>query len=277
MRLPLPKRIKDVLYTEAEVSEPTVNAAIETQKMAKSGSFFQSLRAFCNSCVDEFKTSDGQSITDPISIKSIIPKLPFKTVEYLALQAVLKHNDGDDGIEGMYPCPRCGHDVIAEYSDRDGVIIDTRDHISKLTVKYSDDEQGPITVDLATPVLIQDKVTNEVIEEVKSLTIEAPTLEKCIAAEGKTSSDRIRLQLAIYVECLIAVNGQPIDSRYRDAYGMYIFGNIRSIKKDLKVLSDSINQFGLDTSVEKECPKCGKVWRAQVNTSNFFASAPLSF
>lgn len=280
MRLPVPVRIKDVMYTDCEITAPTVNVIAETRRIVDNGNFFASMRPFCAGVIKEFKTSDGTAITDPIAIKSIIPRMPYRSVEFVSLQAILKHYSDDDGIEGVYYCPRCNAEVIAEIIESDGTSIDTRDHIGELAINYfeGDAEGLTIHVQLTEPVLIIDKKDNETLIEVNNLAVGVPTLEQCITAEGKVGNrDSVKLQLAIYVEALEKVNGEAVDNKYRTSFGMYIFGNIRAVKKDLGYLADQINQYGLDRTVQKECRKCGKIWKAFVNTSNFFVSAPLSF
>lgn len=279
MKLPIPGKIGDGLYTDCEIVKPSVNSIAATHKMAEDGNLFSAMRPFCSDCITSFTTADGKIIEDIVAIKSIIPKLPYKTIEYIAVQAVLKHYGEDDGVEGVYPCPRCDTKFISEYREDDGIVIDTQDHISQLQVHYFDpgNDSFIIHVDLTEPIQIKDR-EGDVLEEITSLDVSIPTLENCIIAESKVGfTDKPRLQIAIYVESLKKVNDKEIDNKFRNSFGMLVFGKIREIRKDLGGLSRGINRFGLDTAVEKTCRNCGKVWKAHINTSNFFVGTPLSF
>src|SRR5271157_4760882 len=229
MRLPYPARIKDVLYTDFEIDAPTVDTIAKTRNLTEQGKFFPAMRPFVEGSVTEFRTSTGEIINDPISMKGIVPKIPYKSIEFISLQAMLAHFGDDDGVEGIYPCPRCGKEVLAEYSESDGMIVDTRDKLSDLTVNYYEDENSIIHLQLTTPVEIMDKKEKEIIMTVKDMDFEFPTLEHCINAEAKVGmKDAIRLQIAMYVECMVKVNGEDVDHKFKNQFGSHILGNIRS-------------------------------------------------
>lgn len=281
MKLPIPARVAGTVYTEAEIQAPTVDNVTETRAIADKGKMFAAMRPFMVGCILSFRKEDGQEIDDPISIKSIVPKLPYKSVEYLTTNALLLANN-EDGIEGIYPCPRCGTEVIAEYRDEDGVIIDTRDFIKNFPVRYFDANKNSyeITIELTNPVIIGGKKNSgeDPVLDVRSIGVEIPTLENFIVAESKVQgNDPVKIQLAAYVEAMKTVNGEVVDNAFKNQFGMAIFGNIRSIKQDLGRLAEEINKFGIMRQVQKTCPRCKKVWNVQPNTSNFFEYAPLSY
>lgn len=279
MKLPIPVNVSGTIYTDVEVQAPTVEVAIETRKIADSGKIFMAMRPFCVGCIQSLTTQEGQIVDDPISIKSLVPKLKYKNVEYITIQSLLVHNE-DDGIEGIYSCPRCGTEILAEYKDEDGIITDTRDHILSMPVNYFDidKDSNEIFIELTDPVVIKDRKSSDIFLDVKSFSIDHPSLENYITAESKVgTSDPIKLQLAVYVESLKTVNGEIIDGKFRNEFGMLILGGIRSIKKDLGKLADEINKFGISKSVKKTCRRCGKEWEISPNTSNFFVTTPLSF
>jgi hypothetical protein len=232
-----------------------------------------------NGCITKFITQDGKEIEDLVSIKSIIPKMPYKTVEQLAVASMLINNE-DDTIEGLYTCPLCGRQFKAERREEDGIVIDTSDKMSKLEINYFDTEKDSfeIHVDLTEPVTCKNKEDkDELILEVNSFDISIPTLEDCIIAENNTGlNSNIKLQIAIYVQALKKINTESIDNKFKNMWGLYVFGHIRNIKKDLGQVSDYINRFGLDKRAKEKHCACGKVWRPTVNTSNFFVGAPLT-
>jgi hypothetical protein len=279
MNLPVPKTIANSLYVGCEVQAPSLDCIAKARSSADS-TYFPALRILCAECVKDFITEDGKIISDPVSIKSIIPKLPFKSAEFIVMQSLLLQNEDDDSIEGYYPCPRCGQENISEYRNDDGIEIDTRDHISEFKIGYFDpyNDNEEIHVELTDPVVISDKGDDgDVLLEVNDFDVVIPTLENCIIAEAKVGiKDPLILQLAIYVEAMTKVNGQKVDAKFKKQWGMFFLGKIRTAKKDIGALSDEINKYGIIRKVKKTCKKCGKVWEPTPNTSNFFASAPLS-
>jgi exosome complex RNA-binding protein Csl4 len=276
MILPVPVEIEKVLYVNVDIQSPSVDCLAQSRSIADEGKYFPALRAFVAGCVRSFTTEDGRIVDDSVSIRSILPKLPFRSVDYIAIQALLLDND-DDGIEGFYPCPRCGTESIAEYREDDGIVLDTRDRISSLKVGVFDPyvDKHEIRVDLSEPVVISDR-GGDVMLQIENFEVAIPTLENCIVAESKVGAkDPVKLQIAIYVEAMTKVNGEKIDNKFRNEYGNLFMGKIRTASKDLRILSDTINRYGIDRRVDKECKKCGKKWRPVVNTSNFFDSTPL--
>jgi hypothetical protein len=50
---------------------------------------------------------------------------------------------------------------------------------------------------------------------------------------------------------------------------------MKRVQKNLGKIYSEIDKYGISRKVEKHCPECGKVWQADLNTSNFFVSALL--
>jgi len=276
IRLAIPIFHSDAVYTTAEIRKPTGKALADTRKASDSGDFFSALRVFLGGCIESFTTKEGQTVVDKVALKSLIPKLPYKSAEQLAISIVSLHNsDDDDGIEGVYYCPRCQHKVISQYLMSDGIEIDTRDFISQLTTGYYDGDTGMFTVDLSENVVIKNATNGEVLEEIESFEMRFPTLEHGISAYQRYGgNDDIRLQFAMFAQSLVSVNGVEIDSRWRNNFGMILFEGIKDTKVDLgKKIIQNINTFGVISTVRKNCPNCGKEWLAHISTSNFFVSA----
>lgn len=274
MKLVIPFAVNDKVYTDCEIEKPKASVIADTKKnIDETGDSFSSMRIMLNGCVASFSSLDGNVISDKTSIKSLVPKMPLKVAEHLTLNMVMLHYADDDGIEGVYDCPRCGTQHISEIIEKDGMIIDTRDRISQLPVVYCDIPNMEITQDFVSPVLIENKANGNILYDIQSVTVGMPTLENAITAYAKVGSrDVVRLQFAIYVEALRKINGEQIDSKFKNSYGMFVFENIRDAKKDLGGLADQINKYGVDKKITKTCKKCGKVWKAVINTSNFFVS-----
>lgn len=268
MKLPIPIFYNDKIYREVEIVTPKGSVLADTKKIADKGNLFSAMRSFVIGCTESI-----DEVTDRVGIKSLVSKMPLKSLEAVAIAVILLYYPDDDGIEGVYTCPRCGEPKIAELLETDGITIDTRDYISNLVTNYYDEDITTFKVELASPVIIKNKVTEDIIFEIKEFELMFPTIENSINAYNKYGrSDEVRLQYQMFVEALVSVNDDIIDSKWKNAYGMFMFENIKNVKLDIGTITDKINSYGIDPTVEKICTSCGKVWRPQVNTSNFFVS-----
>jgi ribosomal protein S27AE len=273
--LAIPIFYKNSVYPEIEIEKPRPGVIADTQKMAESGNHFAAILTFISGCVSAIYKDDGSIIQDAPGIKSLVGQMAYKSAEVVTIQIMLLHNGPDDAVEGFYTCPRCGGQVLAEYVEEDGETkIDTTDHIRDLKITYMTDYEESIYYKLNNPVEIINAKTKEPIEVITDFEIYYPTLNNCIAAYRKNPNiDSMRLQFAIYVEALRRVNGIDITDGYKNLYGMLIFLNMPDAKTDLFEFTKLISFYGIDKRVEKTCPKCGKIFKVILNTSNFFVSA----
>ena len=266
MRLPIPIFSGEVIHQEVEIESPRAGVLADTQKIAEQGNWFTAIHILVGGCV----TSIGD-ITDKSTIRNLCRKMPYRSAELVALKATLLISP-DDGFEGVYVCPRCGHKIITDYQEADGeVIIDTRDFVSNLKVGIMEEETRGFHHDMTEPVDIKSE--GEVIESIDSFDMRYPLLADCIASEGKHgNNDPIRSQFGTYVQALTAINGNNVDAKWKNRYGMALFNGIHSLRGDLLVIGREMEKYGLSTKVDKTCTDCGKEYRAQVNTSGFFES-----
>jgi len=265
-RLPIPIFSTEQIYTGIKLKKPTAKTLADTNDVINSAGEYMGFRNLIAGCTESIYNSDKE-IVDPVSLKSLVFRMPNKTAEYTALQLVIDFHDGEDYVSGIYKCPLCGVNAISRLTGD----VDTRDRLSLLKVSYMEEIERYITIQLSNPSIINVRGEELAVE---NLSIEFPTLEhhhKAYARYGNTNL--IKYQLAIYTESLVEVNGQPISDEWRRAYGVKIFENMPNVKKDVNKLSDTINKYGMDLRVEKICKNCGEVWQPVINTSNFFGSA----
>lgn len=273
MRLPVQIFHNDKVYGEVEIKKPKASVIADVSSSINTGKIFQGMVTFLKGCISEIKHNDV-AITDPIGIKSLVPKIPYRSAEYLTMQILLDQSKKNDAVEGIYPCPLCGHRVISKLQKYDGMEVDTRDYISSLRVNYKDDINSTFKISLNTPVVIKDERNGEVLENVHGIEFYYPTLEHCINAETKYgSSNDVKLQFGIYAQCIKSINDEPVDTKYRNMFGYMIIENIEDLENDFRAISFENSQYGLDPTIEKTCPECNEVWRPKINTSNFFVSA----
>lgn len=116
---------------------------------------------------------------------------------------------------------------------------------------------------------LEIKKTGEVLETVESFTIKYPVLNDCIiAGRNMREGQEIRVQINIYIQSIIKVNGQSVERKWGATWGKLLFEEL--YPSDIEQISNELQKYGLKKEIERICNNCGKVWEAPVNTSNFF-------
>lgn len=275
IKLPIPIFYKDQKYTHVTIDEPESGTIVDAHKIAKDKDHFTSTLIMLAGSVKEIHGENG-SVTEKSLIKTVLYKLPWRSAEFLLEEIMLLMDADADYVEGAYTCDRngCWHTQYAEYKEQDGVIIDTRDLVSQLRVNYLDDSHvNCINMVLEKPTTIINQNDQSVLAQISSIELEFPTLEHCITAYAKQGdSDRTRTKFGIWLEAMTKVDGQYIDQKWKNQFGMFFFNHIKRVS-DLKKLAQLTNEYGRIPYVEKICPKCGKTFKALINTSGFFGSA----
>ena len=259
------------IYKYIEIKKPSGQVLADARDAIDRTNEFNAMRVFVAGCTESI-ASENETITDSVAIKSMLGKISNKTLEYLSAMIMVDYYDGEDYIEGVYPCPRCGTSVVSEKSDADGVEIDTRDRITDLHVGFMEDIKDMQRTISFTPVELRSRKT---VDEVSEVTLRMPTTNDYIKAFQQGGQNMIKIQFQVYGDCIIKANGVDVDDTWRRSYGYKLFATLTDFKKVFKEIGDWLNAYGLDPEVEKICrnQSCGKVFNAIINSSNFFASA----
>ncbi len=272
--LPIPFESAGSRLVAAEYRLPSAGALADTRKLAEQGSQFGAFHVLLQGVVEAFEDESGTLLEDRGQVRAACKYMPYRSAEAVLMKSLAGLSE-DDGIEGFYQCPRCGQQLVCEKSvDADGeVLADSRDFLSGLELVTC--ENGAVeTIELREPVTITARSSqgDEAEDKVSSLSIHAPTLADCMAAERKSpGTDRIRQQLAVYVEATDAVNGEPVDARWRNNIGKPVYSRLSG--QDLITFGHVMERYGLQTRVLKTCSRCGKAWEEAVDLSSFFGSA----
>lgn len=271
-KLPVLYKTENNLFREVEIKKPSGKVISDTKDNIENKNKYIAMRTFVADCTIRI-IGENSEITDPLNIKSAYDKMSNKNLEYLSKEIMILYYDGDDYIEGLYICPRCGNKVIAEKRDEDGIEIDTRDRISDLKVTFMEDESELIfDVDFSKPVTLTSEMEDDVIN---NITMCFPTTESLVKAYNSVGDDNdTKLQYYIWAYSILKANGKEVDTSWRRSFGVQLFNNVENVEEDLnKNISGHINKYGVDPRVTKNCRECGKTWRPYISTSNFFASA----
>jgi len=270
IKLPIPiYHNNEVFCDEMEIKKPNAGCIADTKKIYDTGDQYGAIAFFISSCTESLTTSNGAN-EDKSVIKNMVRHMPYRSAEYVFTQIMLARHS-DDGVEGVYYCPRCKTAVISE-ARKDPVsgemLTDTRDFLHDLTVTFVSGLSN-ISYSLQEPIVIKSTMGQE-LASMESLVMRHPTLADSMAGVKRANNrDELRQQFGIYVEALVEVNGKEIDNQWRNNYGIMAFERM-DIDTDLMEISKLVNQYGMDKRVPKVCPNCGKEWRAVLNTSNFF-------
>ena len=265
IQLPVPIFFEGKTYRSVELkSHIQTSILADTNRIMEKGNQYDALRVFIAGGIEKI-----EDVSDRQTILSLCGHMPYKSAWIVTIK-ILMQDEKDDGVEGMYPCPRCGEKKIC--SANDDPDLDSQDYISDMKIiNMPDDESNIVKYKFSTPIVISDADNHD--EKIEEIEIQYPTLNNCIQAFNKIGDeDSIRLQLNIYVNALKKINGNEATRDIKSNYGMFIFE--KTDRNDLRALGSILEKYGMITKVEKVCNKCKKKWFVEVNTSNFFNFAP---
>jgi len=268
MNLPVPI-FSENIYDVIEYTKPKNKVITKAYEVAEKGNLFHAILELIAGCTVSLMSIDGDIIDSPGQIKKLIGAMPYMSAEVVGMKILATLND-NDVIEGMYVCPRCSTKVISEYDPE--LEIDTRDRVSDLPVicMEKNEYDNEIIINLDDPVRFMNKRTGEQIETVNNFSIRYPTLNDCIiAGRNMQPGHEARVQLQLYTQAMIKVNGEEVKKNWVSVWGKMLFDEMYTA--DINKLGDAMQKYGLKKELEKMCHNCGKVWYPPVNTSNFFA------
>jgi len=258
IRLPIPIFTNPPIY-EVEIIKPTTGVIMDTRKVADTGDNFLALKKFLSGTI---LINDDKEKT-----KRLVGELSIQSAEYLAIQVMLLQYPEDDGVEGIYTCPLCGTSKISKFEDD----VDTRDFISDLSIEYYE-EDTEINIKKDIDIELLNKKNGNIILTVNSLSMRIPLLKDYIEMSNKLGyQNDVDIQKSVYVQCITNLNGAEFTREEKKLYGNKIIEKMNP--RDLNYFAKEILQYGIQSDIDKVCTKCGKKWKAKINTLNFFVSA----
>jgi hypothetical protein len=269
-RLPVLYKTEQNIYEEIELKKPSGALLAEVQEAVQKN-WPLAMRNFVSGCTVSI-ISPEKNITDSIQIKTALSNMSNKNLEYLSQEIMVDYYKGEDFVEGVYQCPRCGNNVIAEKSNEDGIEIDTRDRITDLKVNFMESVD-----ELFFELEFEESIELSENEElVKNITIGFPTVEHYTEAFNSIGDrNKAKFQYAVYARAIEKVNGQEVEKSWKRSKGYLLFNKSENTLNDIGKITEYFNRYGVDARIEKTCRECGKVWQPLINTSNFFGSALL--
>lgn len=275
MKLPLPFVWNSRTITETTIKRPGTEAIADCKDKVASDDLYGGLAIFATGCLSALVDDDGKEISDKSTIKQVVMAMPYRDVEFVLIQAMIK-TGLDDVIEGIYPCPRCKKEYIPadpdpEYNKNDPEHnSDDADRISKLKTIFLASPRE-FLIELETPVDTIDAETDEVINSVTSVKLRDPTMDDMIRAARKVGiGNEERFNAATYAECTVECNGQKVDKKWKNEWGTWLYDRIDF--SDSKKIKSEMRKYGTKSTVERVCRYCGRKWEAEVDTGSFFAS-----
>lgn len=270
MKLPVPIYYKDSVFTDCETVRPLAYVLADAKKIIDStGNPFHGMKTFLSGIITEFK-SEESTVTDSVAIRTLVPHMPLKSAEFVSLMAAISLAD-DDGIEGCYPCPRCGKKIVKEKRTIHGEDVDTREFLSTFETVYEEERFKAFSFE--EPVKITNLSNGSIIDEIASITMRHPTLEHTVLSMDQYGvQDKVRAQLHQYSQAITHVNGNEVDGKWRAKWGMYVLEHVSNVRKDVGQIADWILRSGIQSKKVRVCSDCGKEWTAYVDTTNFFVS-----
>ena len=269
-RLPVLYQTKNNLYNKVEIKKPSGKTLLDTQEAVTKYNSYIAMKIFVAGCTVRI-ISDTNEIIEEKDIRNTYSFMSNKNLEYLAQEIMVLYYDGEDFVEGVYICPRCGYKLISQKILVDDIEIDERDRISDLKVTFMENpEELFFSILLSKPVIIESNLGKE---EIVEILMGFPTIEDYVKAFSSVGEGNdTKLQYAIYANAIKKVNNEEVDEAWKRICGLKLFYNIEEVHKDVGAISNYINSFGVNPEIQKTCKECGKIWYPFINTSNFFAS-----
>ena len=187
MKLPVPLHYGGNIFNDCEIRKPTPQILVDASKDRDERSVYHALLTIIKGGIVSLTDKEGKIIEDKKQIASMCRWMPYKSAEYIAIQMMTLHYKGEDGIEGVYVCPRCGYKIISEVKREDEqIIFDTRDFLKNLEVKYLENGTQSFDFYFSECNTLKYKVGNEDREEViENVELKYPCLQHLINADAK--------------------------------------------------------------------------------------------
>lgn len=262
--LPIPIVSGGKTYREAEIKPPTGGVLADTKKLLDSGNPYDAMKELISGCTESIG-----GVAERTARRELSGNMPYKSAEYTIINILTLDHD-DDSVEGIYPCPTkgCGGKVECRYNKNPE--LDTSDKLSDMELDVMESDSNEFEHNLVK--LLEIDMGSDGVQVVESISLLHPTLNHCSAAIRKRGrGDGIRAQMSVYSEAMTKVNGENIGRKWINRYAMMMFEKMGTA--DLRELGEKVDRYGIKTSVEKHCLKCGNMFHVELDTSNFFDSA----
>jgi len=256
----LPSYYKGQIFTECELIKPKGGVLADAEKATNDMIGIVKLVSGCIASVVDF---NGEIISKKDEIEGIVRHMPFQTAEYLAMKIFANKTDG--AIEQIVHCPRCKERYIYEYIDED---MDERIKFDDLEIMiYEGTEEPIILVTLNEPIEIKSK-DKTILHSIENMQFRFPNMNDGISASMKFPNDSIRRQYQMYISAMTHMNGEEIDNKFKNMWGMFIFDRMDT--DDIKQIADELQKYGMNKKLKHTCSECEKEFSFVVDTSNFF-------
>lgn len=254
MELVVPIIFNGRAYTEFEKRKLRAGVIADaTEQLSKKGDF-PGMLTLVSKSLKSLSSSDGDVLEG--DFENAIRNAPIQAVEIMALAILTEGRE--EGLEQISTCPRCKNQII--YEDEDALMFEDLEILPLV----GDPE---IHIDLEDPIEVKSK--GEVIETVTSITFRYPLLKDGIKGSGGASSgSEARRTYAIYAQSIIRLNGEDVDSKTRNSWGLFILE--RMSIDDMEKISEKMRSCGIKKTVGRVCRKCGKKWNDRIDISGFF-------
>ncbi len=261
-RFLIPVFFKNKIFTNGELIKPKGGVLADAEKAPND---MTGIVRLVSGCLSSITDSAGEVISNKKEIEEIIKHMAYQAAEYLAMKIFAKRSDG--AIEQIVYCPRCKNRYIYEFINDE---LDDRIKFDDLKIGYYEKAEMPeILIELDSPVEIKNAETQEVINKISYLTFRFPTMNDGSFASMKIQNDTVRRQYQMYASAMTQINGEAIDSKFRNIWGMFIFDRMDT--DDIEKISDELKKYGLNKTLNRTCSDCDKNFDFTVDTAGFFA------
>lgn len=258
MRLPIPIFYNDEVIREVEIKKPKPKILTEAYSKVERQEVFQAYTHLLAGGISSAISTTGTDYSRFQDLQAICQKMPWRSAVYLGIQ-IIKQINKQEEIKLFYTCDTCGQIHKPDSPGNANIIID------EIPIIEMESEEKEFTVDLNSPATLT-RGSEEMV--IRSITFEIPTLTHCMAGHRKSpGSER---EYYIRSECIQAVNGDPINPKWRNMWGYLLMSNIDF--DDHVTISEALNQYGYEDFVTRRCTRCDEEIRVPYEFTGFFGS-----
>lgn len=253
----IPINCNGKVYGSGVIDKPRGGIIADTAEELKRTGIYGAMLKFISGCLVSITDKEGEEITEKKAIERVCRHMTIHLAEVVSLRILTLSNK--EGLEQISKCPRCKRERI--YEGDESITFDDLE-----IMPYTEDQK--IKLVLESPIEIKSR--DKLLWTVNSMTMRFPTLQDGIKGESRVAEEKeIRMQFAIYSASMISVNGDPVEDKFRNQWGGFLFD--RMYNDDLEKISEVLREIGIKKTVERRC-RCGKEWREPIDLSDFFVS-----
>lgn len=262
VELPINVKIDGQEFDRVEIKKPRGGTMSQVFDFVNSKGYLYAIQPLLENTIESF-INDSIEIKNKQKTAKAVSDMYWVNVEALVIKLMAYMNGGF--VQGLYQCSFCGNDITIRESEGNSIA-----YMDLIVDKGLDENRKHILID---PIVFTDKLNDEPIMQIKSITFRPVKLNDIIAANRSVGLKRGKVEYAIMISTITDMETLPqkvIDEKFIKIWGMLIFEKMAY--DDLMQISRIKDNGGIQKTIETQCPECGDFLSLDIDTNHFFQS-----